>query len=62
MFLFSNQFRNQLSVWKPATMIKALDLLTNAEVLCKTTGFPDRIVGERALLKLAQMARINKSA
>lgn len=60
LFIFTNDFRKQLNVWTPSLIKKALDLLTNAETLCKSTGLPDRIIGERVLLQLAQMANSTK--
>ena len=60
LFMFTNEFRKQLGIWKLPQIEKALDLLTNAESLCKSTGLPERIIGERVLLQLAQMARPTK--
>ena len=57
LFIFKEQFQRQLSIWTETRLATALQLLTETEGHCKTTGAPDRAVGERALMRLAQMAR-----
>ena len=56
LFMFSEQFRHHLRNWSPSLLAKALSLLTEAELQCKSTGMPDRAIAERALLRVAQMA------
>ena len=56
-FLFADRFKRQLTIWSETKLATALTLLTEAETQCKTTGFPDRSIGERTLLRLAQVAR-----
>lgn len=46
----------QLALWSPAHLGRALDLLTEAELQCKTTGMPDRTICRRACLALANAA------
>jgi DNA polymerase III subunit delta len=49
--------RAQLRLWNPRKLADALDLLLEAEVLCKSTGMPaDAILG-RCLMRLAAAAR-----
>lgn len=51
------RFRGQAKCWPPDTLAQAQVRLTEAEILVKTTGIPDRSVCARALLAIAQMAR-----
>ena len=57
LFMFEERFQLQLSIWSERRLAKALQLLTDAESNCKSTGAPDQAIGERALLRLAQVAR-----
>jgi len=62
LFMFAEEFRKQLNIWNETLVVKALALLTVAETQCKSTRFPERIVGERVLLQLAQMAKKGQNA
>jgi len=57
LFLFTDRFKRQLTIWSEAKLATALGLLTEAETQCKSTGYPDRSIGERTLLRLSQVAR-----
>ena len=58
-FTFAQQFLKQLGVWAPSLIGTALELLSTAEIDCKSTRLPQNIIGERALLRLSQIARKN---
>lgn len=55
-------FRTQARRWDAKRLTRALVLLTEAEIGCKTTGMPDRAICERALFGIAAAARGGKSA
>ena len=57
LFLFVERFQHQLTIWTEPQLAIALQLLTEAEGQCKSTGAPDQAIGERALMRLAQVAR-----
>ena len=57
MFMQADRFRTQLQRWKPAHLNEALDILSEAEMDCKTTGMPVEAVCSRALMRIAQAAR-----
>jgi len=54
-----SEMRQLLSKWSPAKLAAALDILLEAETLCKTTGMPDQAIAARAMLRLAGAARAN---
>ncbi|MDP6705449.1 MAG: DNA polymerase III subunit delta [Alphaproteobacteria bacterium] len=49
--------RGQLGLWSLARLGRALELLTEAEIQCKTTGMPAEAVAHRALMQVAAAAR-----
>ena len=57
MYLFKDQFIKQLERWPKHKVERALVLLNEAEILCKTTGLPINAICGRALMSLAQMVR-----
>jgi len=57
LFMFAEQFRQQLRMWSPSFSALALSLLTKSEIECKSTGLPDRAIVERTLLRVSQIAR-----
>ncbi|MGA0393141.1 MAG: DNA polymerase III subunit delta [Rhodospirillales bacterium] len=57
-FLFENQFRFQLSIWPVRRLADAIDVILEAELNCKTTGMPAEHVCARALMRIAQGARV----
>ena len=57
LFLFEEEFRSQTAAWTPSNLTKALNLLTIAEINCKSTGMPEMAVRDRALLQLTQLAK-----
>jgi len=48
----------QLGLWSPAHLGRALMVLTEAELQCKTTGMPDQAICRRACLTLANVANV----
>lgn len=58
-FKQQNEFSAQLQRWTPGTLGRALEIVTEAELDCKTTGLPDAAVLERALIRIAAAARTN---
>ncbi|MCW8916913.1 MAG: DNA polymerase III subunit delta [Magnetovibrio sp.] len=56
-FKRADAFRAQLSNWPEAKLSRAFEILTQAEIDCKTTGLPANAVCGRALLTIAQAAR-----
>lgn len=57
-FMRSASFKAQVQRWNDARLADALDLLLDAEALCKTTGVPTEAACGRALFTLAAWARI----
>jgi DNA polymerase-3 subunit delta len=47
----------QLGAWDPTRIQMAIELLTDAEIDCKSTGLPDEAICRSALLRLAGAAR-----
>ncbi|NQV80299.1 MAG: DNA polymerase III subunit delta [Alphaproteobacteria bacterium] len=56
-FKQQNEFSAQLQRWTPATLGRALQIVMEAELDCKTTGLPDAALLERALIRIAAAAR-----
>lgn len=56
-FAHEDMFASQLKRWRPERLGEALDLLSTAEIDCKTTGMPAEAVCGRALMRIAQMGR-----
>jgi len=57
MYLFVDQFVQQLEKWSGPKIDRALALLTDAEIKCKTTGLPVKAICGRALMSLSQSVR-----
>ena len=57
-FSRSASFRNQAQKWTDVKLGDALDLLLEAEALCKTTGVPAEAACGRALFNVAAMGRM----
>ncbi|MFN3230634.1 MAG: DNA polymerase III subunit delta [Alphaproteobacteria bacterium] len=51
------EMRRLLSRWSPGRLAAALEILLEAETLCKTTGMPDQAIAARAMMRLAGAAR-----
>ena len=49
--------QRQLQHWRPARLAQALEILTEAELDCKTTGLPAEAICGRALIRIANAAR-----
>lgn len=56
-FMLKDRFRSQLRGWQADRLNDALDILTQAEMDCKTTGLPTKAVCGRALMRITQAAR-----
>lgn len=56
-FTHTDRFRAQLRSWPEDRLAEALDLVTGAELDCKTTGLPAEAICGRALMRIAQAAR-----
>lgn len=52
-FKDSDLFRMQASAWRRGHALRALDILSEAEGQCKTTGLPDRAIAMRACMRIA---------
>lgn len=57
-FKHKESFRRQLRAWSEDRLSAALDILTDAEMACKSTGMPAEALCERALLRLARGAAV----
>jgi DNA polymerase-3 subunit delta len=57
-FLRASSFRSQAQKWNEAKLGEALDLLLEAEALCKTTGVPAQATCGRALFNVAAMGKM----
>jgi DNA polymerase-3 subunit delta len=55
-FKAADALKAQGRLWSAEALGRALDLLTEAEMDCKTTGMPDVAICSRALMRLAQAA------
>jgi DNA polymerase-3 subunit delta len=55
-FKAAERFKRQLSRWPADRLGKALDLLTEAEADCKTTGMPAPQITSRAVMMIARAA------
>ncbi|MDO8607500.1 MAG: DNA polymerase III subunit delta [Phaeospirillum sp.] len=55
-FKAAERFRRQLSRWPVDRLGRALDVLTEAEMDCKTTGMPATEITSRALMMIARAA------
>ena len=56
-FKQQNEFSAQLQRWSPNHLGRALQIITEAELDCKTTGLPYAALLERALIRIAAAAR-----
>ena len=56
-FKLAERFRGQTRRWNPNSLARAIDLLTDAELRCKSTGQPDRLICQRTLMQIANAAR-----
>ena len=56
-YKFKSEFQTQMKQWQKNRLADALELITEAEIDCKTTGFPDQAGCHRALIRIAQAAR-----
>lgn len=54
-------FSNQIRRWSPAKVARALELITEAELQCKSTGLPAQAICGRALVRVAAAARARAS-
>jgi DNA polymerase-3 subunit delta len=56
-FKVADRFRAQARGWPVAHVEAALELLSEAELRCKSTGMPDQLICARALMQIAQAGR-----
>jgi DNA polymerase-3 subunit delta len=56
-FKRADDFRAQLHAWSSPRLAAALDVLTEAEIQCKSTGLPAQEVCGQALLRIASAAQ-----
>ncbi len=56
-FMRADQFRAQLNLWPGARLTRAFDILTQAELDCKTTALPAEAICGRALIQIGQAAK-----
>ncbi len=56
-FKQADRFLGQVRQWPPDRLATALDMLTQAEMDCKTTGMPAPAICGRTLMRIAQAAR-----
>lgn len=56
-FKHQPQVQRQLQDWRPQRLAQALNILTEAELDCKTTGLPADAICGRALIRIANAAR-----
>ncbi len=56
-FKLKESFRATLRQWTGGRLARALEMLTEAELDCKTTGLPATALCGRALMRIAQAAR-----
>ena len=56
-FKQADRFRDQVRRWRPDRLAAALEMLTEAEIDCKTTGMPAAAVCGRVLMRIAQAGR-----
>ncbi|MDA1089131.1 MAG: DNA polymerase III subunit delta [Proteobacteria bacterium] len=60
-YKFKSDFLSQMRRWQTDRLVMALDLALDAEIDCKTTGFPAAAGCHRALMRIAQAARSGKT-
>jgi len=53
-------FAKQLRLWSPERLMRALEILTEAELNAKSTGIPADAVTGDALLRIARAARVSR--
>jgi DNA polymerase-3 subunit delta len=56
-FKFKSRFQAQAGRWTESLLARGLDVLTEAEVMAKSSDMPVEAIAERALIQIAQAAR-----
>ncbi len=56
-FKVADRFRAQARSWPEGHVRAALEIFSEAEIRCKTTGQPDQLICARALMQIAQAGR-----
>ena len=59
-FKLADAFKRQLNLWPEAKLSRAFEVLTQAEIDCKTTGLPANAICGRAMLTIAQAAKASQ--
>ncbi len=61
-FKFADLFQSQIRLWQYGRLATALEILTEAEIACKSSGPGPEAVTGRALMRIAQAAGRGRSA
>ena len=56
----AGEMTRQVRAWSPDYIVRAQQLLLEAEGMCKRTGMPDAAICGRTLLQVASLARRRK--
>ncbi len=59
-FKFKSQFQAQMRQWELGRLARAMELLMEAEIECKSTGLPAAQICHRALIRISQAARAKR--
>ncbi len=59
-FKFKPQFQAQMRQWRLGRLARAMELLMEAEIECKSTGLPATQICHRALIRISQAARARR--
>ncbi len=59
-FKFKSQFQAQMRQWRLERLARAMELLMEAEIECKSTGLPAAQICHRALIRISQAARVKR--
>ncbi len=59
-FKFKSQFQAQMRQWRLGRLARAMELLMEAEIECKSTGLPAAQICHRALIRISQAARAKR--
>ena len=56
-FKQADNFRRQMQNWSEDKISTALEMVTEAEIDCKSTGFPEKAICSRTFMRITQAAR-----
>ncbi|MEO5372947.1 MAG: DNA polymerase III subunit delta [Alphaproteobacteria bacterium] len=60
-FKYTDRFRTQLRTWSLDRLARAMEILVDAELDCKSTGMPDEEICSQALSRIARAARVRRT-